>query len=168
MRLAALFILLAFLALAGCGSGNATTASASVATTTTTATAATTTTEAAAATTTVTSGASATATTTGSATWQKVIDLTGNGNEETDSFTLSGGPCRLIYKVTGEKNVPLLAFAAYVLPEGYDLDKQGGFPDVFITESGEDTIQLTRDAGTYSLIVKAASCDYTISIEEQK
>jgi hypothetical protein len=97
-------------------------------------------------------------------TWQKVAELSGDTSKRSTPFTLSGGQARLKYTVNG--NSSLVAF--YVMEQGKDLQKDGGFPEVTVTKTATDETQLTKAAGTYFLDVTAANASWTVTIEEMK
>ena len=58
--------------------------------------------------------------------------------------------------------------AFYVLAEGTSLEKNGGIPEVMVTQAGSDSTILAKDAGNYYLDVSAANCNWTVTIEEQR
>lgn len=60
------------------------------------------------------------------------------------------------------------AFNVYILPEGHDLMKQGGFPSVSgNTPEQEDETYFHKSAGSYYLSVNAIG-KWSIIIEELK
>ncbi len=168
----ALAVVLAAGVMAGCGSGDTTTTAAPPTTSsavsneggetfvpTTTATGET---------------ASTTATTGGSgsgggdgAGWTPVFEFTGTGTGEKTSelFTLSGAPARLTWNVETDT---MWIIAAFVEPEGHDLETQGGFPVIMESEEKKGSEPLDLEPGKYFVYVNAANCDWTVTIEEQK
>ncbi len=107
-------------------------------------------------------------TTTAAATdgWVEVASLSGNANNQGESFALTGAPARLIYKVTGESGMVIAAF--YVMVEGTSFEVSGGIPEVMVSDPGEDSTVLAKDPGNYYLEVKAANCDWEVTVEEQQ
>jgi hypothetical protein len=97
--------------------------------------------------------------------WTKVIEVSGNSNKRTDTFTLYGGKTKLTYNVKGTTAVIV---SIYVLPEGHSLQEQGGFPEVTVTEPGTDTTFLTKKAGNYYLDISSANASWTVKIEEER
>ena len=77
---------------------------------------------------------------------------------------LKGGKTRLTYDVKGNSVVT----AIYVLKEGASLEKNGGVPEVMISEAGTDTTFLAKGAGTYYLDVSSANSSWTVKIEEER
>lgn len=94
--------------------------------------------------------------------WVTVLEVSGNANKTTDTFELLGGKTKLTYDVKGNPAM----FGAYVLEEGWDFDKQGGIPEVMISESGTDATFLTKSAGKYYVKVISANANWTVKIEE--
>jgi len=94
-------------------------------------------------------------------TWQKVADLGGNAEKTGDTFTLTGAPARLTYQLPGGFS------AVYVMAEGTNLDSDGGFPVVSVTDPAKDTTRLRLDPGEYYLVVKAGDA-YTVTVEEER
>lgn len=97
--------------------------------------------------------------------WVTVIEISGNANKRTDTFALQGGKTRLTYDVKGNTAVIV---SIYVLKEGQSLEKEGGFPEVTISESGTDSTFLTKKAGNYYLDVKAANATWNVRVEEER
>lgn len=97
--------------------------------------------------------------------WVKVIEVSGNANKRTDLFHLNGGKARLSYSVNGGSAVLM---AAYVMDEGKSLDKQGGFPEVTVSEAGSDSTYLVKSAGNYYLDITSANANWTVSVEEER
>ncbi len=95
--------------------------------------------------------------------WSEVAVLRGSNNKRSELFLVSKKRIRLSYTVSG--NNP--AFVVYVLPDGKSLDKDGGFPEVDVSKQSIDSTFLVLDPGRYYLDVKAANCDWDVSIEEQ-
>lgn len=60
----------------------------------------------------------------------------------------------------------MAAFAVYVVTSGTNLDRDGGFPEVFETSPGSDTTKIRRSPGSYYIAVKAASGGWSVSIED--
>jgi hypothetical protein len=103
-------------------------------------------------------------TTTEAAEWVTVATLSGKTDKAGDNFTLSGAPVRLTYNVTGD----MLMAAIYVMDADKNLEADGGFPEITVSEAGSDSTTLRRDAGDYYLQVKAANCSWEVTIEEQQ
>lgn len=54
----------------------------------------------------------------------------------------------------------------YLLDAGTDLHKDGGIPEVMVSEAGKDSTMLYRDAGRYFVKVTAANAKYTVTLQE--
>ncbi len=160
-----LSIAIAATACGGEDSGTAMTTTIGDATTTTAASVETTGTTNSASTTEVTE-AETTTTAAAAGGWVEVASLQGSDTKTGEVFTLSGAPARLSYKVTSTDIATIVAF--YVMAEGIVFDKDGGIPEVTVSESGEDSTALTRDAGDYYLFVMSANCDWEVTVEEQQ
>lgn len=96
-------------------------------------------------------------------TWNTVTTLSGSANKDSDTFTLHGRKVKLTYKFTGN-TTPVGAI--YVLPEGTDISKDGGIPEVMISKYGGDSTFLTKSTGNYYLHITSANADWTVKIEE--
>lgn len=97
--------------------------------------------------------------------WVTVTELKGNANKRSDTFELTGNKARLTYEVSGNNSV---IASIYVLKEGMSLEKDGGFPEVMISEPSSDTTYLTKNAGTYYLDITSANSSWTVKIEEER
>jgi len=97
--------------------------------------------------------------------WVKVVELSGKANKRSQAFELTGGQARLTYNVSGS-TMPVCMI--YVMEEGASLDKNGGFPEVNVTDAGSDSTYLTKGAGRYYLDISAANCNWTVTIEEER
>lgn len=106
-----------------------------------------------------------TTTTTRAKQWTNVITLSGNSEKRSQVFELIGGQTKLSYTVS-KSSMPVCTI--YVLEEGTSLEKDGGFPEVSIDKAGSDSTFLTKEAGRYYLDVKAANCNWIVTIEEEK
>jgi hypothetical protein len=98
--------------------------------------------------------------------WVTVAKLSGSGNKRSDDFTLEGGQARLTYTVKENPQFPV--FSVYIVESGHSLQKEGGFPEVMVTEAGKDTTRLAQGPGTYYLDVSAANATWSVLIEEQR
>ena len=97
--------------------------------------------------------------------WTEIFKFKGNGMKKSASFTLAGGKARIKYKFTaGDMGI----FSFYVVPEGNDVMKTGGIPDVMIQQSETSETYITEDAGNYYLNVNSSGGNWTISVEEEK
>lgn len=97
--------------------------------------------------------------------WTAVFKVKGSGLKKTASFTLSGAKARVKYKYsTGIMGI----FSFYVVPEGEDIMKTGGIPDVIIQQSEASETYITKEAGTYYLNINSSGGSWTITVEEQK
>jgi hypothetical protein len=100
--------------------------------------------------------------------WTEVYTFKGNGMKKSPSFELTGGETRIRYEYSGEKGLGMGAFAAYVIEEGNDIYKTGGFPEVFTQaekESSESAMQKRR--GRYYLNIDAMG-NWVVIVEEFK
>lgn len=96
--------------------------------------------------------------------WVEVASLSGNGNKRSKTFEVGSGEVELEYSVKGEQVI----CGIYVVPEGQAIQKDGGFPEVMVSEAGKDSTMLVKDPGTYYLDVTAANCDWTVTIQEKR
>ncbi|MBK0421013.1 DUF4190 domain-containing protein [Leucobacter sp. CSA2] len=101
-------------------------------------------------------------------TWTEVATITGSADQQTDTIALSGGKVRVSYDFTDTAGMGTIVAAIYVMDEGKDLMKDGGIPDVMVTEAGAGETILRKSAGDYYVRVTAANASYTVKIEEQK
>ena len=101
-------------------------------------------------------------------TWTTVATIEGNADQQSDTITLTGGKVRVTYEFTDPSSLDMIIGAIYVLDEGVDLTKDGGIPDVMVSEAGSGETVLRKDAGEYYVKVTVANADYTITIEEEK
>ena len=97
-------------------------------------------------------------------TWTQIAQLSGNADKSSDTITLTGGRVRLTYSFQGNYVVG----AVYLLEEGTDLQSDGGFPVVTVSQSTSDETILRKGAGDYYLHVSSANADYTVTLEELK
>ena len=98
--------------------------------------------------------------------WTEVYTFKGNGKKKSPVFELTGGESRLKYKYRGESGLGM--FAVYVVDEGKDIMKQGGFPEVITqSENDESESSLQKGAGRFYLDVNAYG-NWTVIIEEKK
>jgi len=97
--------------------------------------------------------------------WVEVVSLKGSAAKTSAPFKLDGGEQRLSYKIDGGDMV-MAAF--YVEPKGTDLMNEGGFPVVMPDKAGKDTTRLNKDAGQYIIIVEAANCEWSVTLEEMR
>ena len=100
--------------------------------------------------------------------WTEVYKFKGNGMKKSPVFELTGGDARLKYKYQSQTGVGLGLFAVYVVDEGKDVVKTGGFPEVVTqmeSEESESTIQ--NGSGRFYLYVNAVG-SWTITVEEMK
>jgi hypothetical protein len=96
-----------------------------------------------------------------------VIDLEGNSNKRSQLFHLNGGTQALGYIVVGN-TFPMCSI--YVLEEGVDLNRDGGFPEVMVTENVKE-VELTymyKTAGNYYVEVSSANCNWKLRIVEEE
>lgn len=93
--------------------------------------------------------------------WVTVIEDSGNTSKNTDTFALHGGKIKLTYSFSGKDAFGYI----YVLPEGHVFEKQGGFPDVYVSKAAADSTFLVKNAGNYYL--KIMSSDWDIKLEEE-
>lgn len=101
--------------------------------------------------------------------WTPVCTLKGNGSKKSPLFYLSGGEARLKYKYKASSaSIGMGVIAIYVLNEGVDLMKDGGFPEVNSDAIKEDTeSSLQKSAGKYYLSVNAMG-NWEVMVEEKK
>ncbi len=100
--------------------------------------------------------------------WTTVYTFEGNGMKKSSTFELTGGEARLKYSYKSEGGIGMGMFSVYVVDEGKDIMKTGGFPEVMIqseNEESESTIQ--KNAGRYYLNVNAVG-NWKITVEELK
>lgn len=95
----------------------------------------------------------------------KVIELSGNQNKKSDSFTLQGGKQKITYNFQGGD---MVVGGIYVMKEGTSKDKDGGIPEVMIQNTGSDSTITRKGAGTYYLDITAANAKWTVTVEEER
>lgn len=95
--------------------------------------------------------------------WVKVFSLSSSANKQSEGFNLEGGQQKIIYKVSGGQTV---FCAVYVIKEGATLEKDGGIPDVMISNPKSDETMMRKDAGAYYLDVKNANSQCDVEIQE--
>lgn len=98
------------------------------------------------------------------ATWQNVINVSGNSNKRTDVFYLGSGKKQLLYSVTGDYPIA----AIYLMDEGEDLMETGGVPEVLVQDTGSDSTMLVKSPGRYYLEVQSTGCSWEVTIQEYK
>jgi len=100
--------------------------------------------------------------------WTKVYSFSGNGTKKSPSFELSGNEARIKYSYKADGNVGMGMFAVYVVDEGEDIMKTGGFPEIMSqAENEESESAIQKSEGRYYLNVNASG-NWTITIEELK
>lgn len=100
--------------------------------------------------------------------WKTLAKLSGEANKQSDTFALKEGKTRLSYEFEDTSGMNMIIAAIYVLPEGTDLEKDGGLPEVMISEAGKDTTIIRKSPGDYYLRVLAANTKYTVKLEVQE
>jgi len=98
-------------------------------------------------------------------TWQTVMDVTSNTSKRTGSFYLGSGQKKLLYNVTGGDSV---ICGIYLMKEGESLEQGGGSPEVTVDNPGPGETALVNEPGNYYLDVKAANCNWQVTIQELK
>ena len=96
--------------------------------------------------------------------WVKLVTLNGAADKSSKVITLKGGDVRLTYNFRGSESVVI--GAVYLLEKGTDLMRDGGIPEVMVTERSKDSTLLYRDPGAYYVKVTAADTRYTVTLEE--
>jgi hypothetical protein len=100
--------------------------------------------------------------------WRTVASASGNASKRTPVFALYGGRTRLRYTVTDPDDLGAPTAAIYLLKDGTELERDGGFPEVDATEVGSDTTELGSAAGRYYLYVNAANSRWSVAIQEYR
>jgi hypothetical protein len=100
--------------------------------------------------------------------WVKMVTLSGSADKTSDTIKTTGGKVRITYDFRDPSGSGMIVAAVYLLDEGTDLAKDGGIPEVMITEAGKDSTTVRKDAGEYYLNVSAANTKYTITVEEER
>lgn len=91
-----------------------------------------------------------------------VIELEGSSNKRSQLFYIDGGTQVLGYAMAGD--FPFLTI--YVVEEGVDLNKSGGFPEVMVTvnvKEAENTY-MYKSPGYYYVEVNSANCRWKLKI----
>jgi hypothetical protein len=96
------------------------------------------------------------------AVWMKLATLSGSADKKSDTITTHGGKVRLRYTFKGSG-----VAAIYFLDEGTDLQKDGGVPEVWVTDPASDSVLLRKAAGDYYVSV-TSTMRYTVTVEEQR
>ncbi|MES0488999.1 MAG: hypothetical protein ABUK01_03345 [Leptospirales bacterium] len=97
--------------------------------------------------------------------WTEVYTYKGSGMKKSAPFQLMGGSVRAKYKFKAGR---YSLFSFYVVPEGQDIMKTGGFPDVMIQQSEESETSIQQPAGSYYLNVNSSGGKWEIVVEEKK
>jgi hypothetical protein len=100
--------------------------------------------------------------------WVKLVTLSGKADKQSDTIKTNGGKIRLSYTFTDPSKSGIIVAGIYFLDEGTDLQKDGGIPEVMVSEPGKDTTTLRKDAGEYYVKVTAANTNYTVVVEEER
>lgn len=100
--------------------------------------------------------------------WTEVITMTGSADQQSDTFTLSGGKVRLTYDFQDTSGYGIIVGGIYVVEEGKDIMVDGGIPEVMVTEAGAGETILRKAAGDYYLKATGSGASYTITIEEMR
>src|SRR5439155_4816993 len=83
------------------------------------------------------------------ASWNPVLEVSGNESLRSSPFKLNGGTVKLHYNVTAAEGNATALLAVYLTPEGTPTN-QGGIPDVFAAV-GDGEQLLARPPGSYIL-----------------
>jgi len=98
--------------------------------------------------------------------WVTVTEIKGTTDKRSDVFELTGAKARMTYNFDGGD---MIFGTIYIVKEGQDLMKEGGFPEVTINKAGEDSTFLSKGKGRYFLDVKGANTSgWTVKIEEER
>jgi len=97
----------------------------------------------------------------------RVFEFSGNGTKKSSIFELHGNHARLRYKYrSGEAGMGV--FSVFIAPDGEDLMKTGGVPEVMSTADHEDSESaIQKSAGKYYLDVNATG-NWSIIVEEEQ
>ena len=96
--------------------------------------------------------------------WTEVFTFKGNGMKKSASFHLNGGKARIKYSFKADMGL----FSFYVVPEGEDVMKEGGIPEVMTQQSETSETYITKEEGNYYLNVNSSGGNWTIVVEEEK
>ena len=98
--------------------------------------------------------------------WVPLTTVTGGTEKTSDTIRTVGGKVRVSWSFTkGE----FVGGAIYLLPEGTDIQTEGGIPVAMIDEGSlEDSIVLRKAAGEYFVQVRAVNAKYTVRVEEER
>lgn len=100
--------------------------------------------------------------------WTEVYTFKGNGMKKSPVFELTGGDAKLKYKYKAPGGIGMGIFSVYVLNEGEDVMKTGGFPEVMTqAENEESESAIQKSSGQYYLYVNASG-NWTVTVEEKK
>lgn len=101
--------------------------------------------------------------------WTEVYHFRGNGSKKSGSFFLNGNEARIRYVYrSGMDDIGVGMFSVYVVEQGKDIMRQGGFPEILsnaVNDEGESYIHYNR--GTYYLHTNTMG-SWDIVIEELK
>jgi hypothetical protein len=96
--------------------------------------------------------------------WTSIFTFKGNGIKKSANFHLTGGKARIKYIYKTDMGL----FSVYVMPEGEDIMKEGGIPEIMIEKSESSETYITKDAGNYYLSVNSSGGDWSIVVEEEQ
>jgi hypothetical protein len=98
--------------------------------------------------------------------WVELVQFKGSGDKKSEIFTYGGGKARIRYEFTSGD---MGALYVYVVKEGEDIMRDGGFPEVMLDgpESGESNLSHLKK-GNYYLNVTSANGKWVVIVEEFK
>ena len=97
--------------------------------------------------------------------WVEVFKIKGGDSKITASFVLTGGKTKIKYKYSVKGSG---LFALYVVPDGQNIIKTGGIPDVMIQQSEDSETYIIKEAGSYYFNISSSGGKWVVSIEEEK
>jgi hypothetical protein len=103
----------------------------------------------------------------GATAWKTVLRASGTASKRSPLFRLHGGQARLRYTFSDPNGTGALLGTVYVLKDGTELERDGGFPVVTVTEPGSDATEIPPGDGQYYLLVNAANARWSVTIEER-
>ena len=100
--------------------------------------------------------------------WVTVHTFKGNGMKKSPVFALTGGKARLKYSYKAPSGIGTGLFSVYVVDEGKDIMRTGGFPEVMSNaEREESESSLQKRKGRYYLNVNASG-KWVVMVQELK
>lgn len=99
--------------------------------------------------------------------WVMVKEVKSSGRKTSAPFTLGNGDKKVLYAYKSNNNM-MGMFSYYIVPKGTNVMKEGGIPEVMVSEiKVKDESYLNRDAGEYQIVTNCAG-NFVIQVWEMQ